>query len=152
MTGARTGQRFFQDKFIFVAVTNIAVFLFSSPALAVVVISDGFGDADRNNDGVIASYDTDLNDSGTFNNATADAALITRGITEVTAATNASDVGIVWSGIRSFDTAANLAKGKLRIINDNVPIGSETASQIHNDGLAAGRGNTWRRQPNHGPF
>jgi hypothetical protein len=105
-------------------------------AQAVVVISDGFGDADRNNDGAITSYDTDLNDSGTFNDATADAALIARGITEVTAATDPSDVGIIWSGIRSFDTAANLAKGKLRIINDNVAIGSETSTMIHNDGLA----------------
>src|SRR5262245_17920165 len=35
-------------------------------AHAVVVISDGFGDADRNNDGAITGYDTDLNDSGTF--------------------------------------------------------------------------------------
>jgi hypothetical protein len=107
-------------------------------AYAVVVYTDGFGDADRNNDGAITSYDTDWNDSGTFNDATADAALITRGITEVTAATDPTDVGIIWSGIRSFDTTANIAKGKLRIINDNVAIGSETSTQIHNDGLALG--------------
>src|SRR5262245_191202 len=54
-------------------------------AYAVVVYTDGFGDADRNNDGAITSYDTDWNDNGTFNDATADAALIARGITEVTA-------------------------------------------------------------------
>jgi hypothetical protein len=44
----------------------------------------------------------------------------------------------VWSGIRSFDTAANLVKGKLRIINDSVATGSETSSNIHNHGLALG--------------
>jgi hypothetical protein len=107
-------------------------------ASAVVKIFDGFGDADRNNDGAITGYDTDLNDSGTFNDATADAALITRGITEVTAATDPSDVGIVWSGTRSFDTTQNLSKSKLRIFNDNVPIGSEDSSQIFNHGLALG--------------
>jgi hypothetical protein len=109
-----------------------------SPALAVVVISDGFGDADRNNDGTIGTLDTDWNDSGTFNDATADAALITRGITEVTAATDPSDTGIVWSGMRSYDTSGNIVKSKLKIINDNVAIGAETSSDIHNDGLALG--------------
>src|SRR5215203_598131 len=98
----------------------LAAALSCQDAYAVVKIFDGFGDADRNNDGAVTGYDTDLNDSGTFNDATSDAALITRGITEVTAATDPSDVGIVWSGTRSFDTAANLVKSKLRIINDSV--------------------------------
>jgi hypothetical protein len=97
--------------------------------------SDGFGDADRNNDGAITFYDTDVNDSGTWNDPTEDMGLPT-GFVEVTAAQNPSDVGIVWSGIRSFDTAANIAKSRLRIINDAVPTGSETAAEIHNDGLA----------------
>jgi hypothetical protein len=107
-----------------------------APAHAVVVIFDGFGDADRNNDGVVDFYDTDLNNSGTWNDADADAALIERGITEVTAATDPSDIGIIWSGIRSFDTAANIPKGDLAIINDSVAIGSESMSEIHNNGLA----------------
>lgn len=111
---------------------------FASNAHAVVKILDGFGDADRNNNGVVEFYDTDLNDSGTWNDATADAALAARNITEVTAATDPTDVGIIWSGIRSFDTANNLAKSKLRIINDSVPTGSETAAEIHNHGLALG--------------
>jgi hypothetical protein len=108
----------------------------STPAFAVVKYSDGFGDADRNNDGAITFYDTDLNNSGTWNDPAEDMELIDRGITEVTAATDPTDVGIVWSGIRSFDTAANIPKGDLAIINDNVVVGSETASEIHNDGLA----------------
>jgi hypothetical protein len=124
----------------------IATLSIQSTGYAVVVISDGFGDADRNNDGSVTFYDTDWNDSGTFNEFTGtpptatgnDSALANRGITEVTAATDPSDVGIIWSGIRSFDTAANIAKGKVRIINDSVAIGSETSSMIHNDGLALG--------------
>jgi hypothetical protein len=115
-------------------------------AHAVVKIFDGFGDADRNNDGAITAYDTDLNDSGTFNDFTGtppsatgpDSGLANRGITEVTAAQDANDVGIVWSGIRSFDTANNLVKSKLRIINDNVATGVETSSDIFNHGLALG--------------
>lgn len=109
-------------------------------ALAVVKIFDGFEDADRNNDGVIASYDTDWNDSGTFNdpNNGADVTLNARGITEVTAANNASDVGIVWSGIRSYDSATNLVKSKLKIFNDNVAIGAEATTDVFHHGLALG--------------
>jgi hypothetical protein len=115
-------------------------------AHAVVKIFDGFGDADRNNDGAITSYDTDLNDNGSFNSFSGtpptatgpDAALANRGITEVTAAQDPTDVGIVWSGIRSFDTTVNVAKSKLKIINDNVPVGVETSSDIFNHGLALG--------------
>jgi hypothetical protein len=117
------------------AAVLIAMFSSSMPVHAVVKYSDGFGDADRNNDGAITFYDTDVNDSGTWNDPTEDMGLPT-GFVEVTAAQNPSDVGIVWSGIRSFDTAANIAKSRLRIINDAVPTGSETAAEIHNDGLA----------------
>jgi len=105
---------------------------------AVVVISDGFGDADRDNNGSVEFYDTDLNFSNTWNDATQDAGLNSRGIFEVTAATDPTDVGIVWSGIRSFDTAANIAKSSVKIINDSVATGSETVSEIHNHGLALG--------------
>ena len=108
------------------------------PAFSAVVIFDGFGDADRNNDGSVTFYDTDINDSGTWNDPTEDMGLSDRGIVEVTAAQDPADVGIVWSGIRSYDTAANIAKSRLRIINDDVPTGVETASDIHNDGLALG--------------
>jgi len=115
-------------------------------AYAVVRIFDGFGDADRNNDGLVNSYDTDLNDSGTFNEFTGtppsatgpDSALANRGITEVTASTDPTDVGIVWSGTRAYDTTNNLVKSKLRIINDSVATGVETSADIHNHGLALG--------------
>jgi len=107
-------------------------------AHAVVKIFDGFGDADRNNDGQITGYDTDLNDNGTLDDPTADAGLIARNIHEVSVAQAPADVGVVWSGIRSFDTAANLVKSKLRIIDDSVVTTSETATSIHNDGYALG--------------
>ena len=108
------------------------------PAHAVVKFFDGFGDADRNNDGVVDFYDTDINISGTWNDPVEDAALASRGIVEVTAAEDANDIGIVWSGIRSFDTAANLAKSNIKIINDNIATGGETSAELHNSGLALG--------------
>src|SRR5207248_93681 len=110
MTGTRTRFKTIVRQFGICICTAAALSAGIRPAHAVVRIFDGFGDADRNNDGAITGYDTDLNDSGTFNDPTADAALISRGITEVTAATNPSDVGIIWSGTRAFDTTANLAK------------------------------------------
>jgi hypothetical protein len=144
MTGVRITRRFFEYPFVYVAMSIIAIFLCSQPAAAVIVLSDGFGDADRDNDGVIEFYDTDLNDSGTWNDYDLmamtgdDYGLASRGIFEVTAAQDPSDVGIVWSGIRSYDTTANIPKARVRIINDNVATGTETAANIHNDGLALG--------------
>jgi len=146
MTGTRKGfSSVFRQLGILVCVA--AALSASAPSVhAVIKIFDGFGDADRNNDGAVTFYDTDLNDSSTFNDFTGtpptatgpDSALANRGITEVTAAQDPSDVGIVWSGIRSYDTAANLVKSKLRIINDNVPVGVETSTDIFNHGLALG--------------
>lgn len=148
MTGARTTGRFFPHAFVYIAIAIVAGLASSPPAIAEVVIFDGFGDADRDNDGVIEFYDTDLNDSGTWNDFTVmgdppvysgpDAGLASRGITEVTAATDPNDVGVIWSGIRSFDSAANLVKSKLRIINDSAAVGVETSTSIHNSGLALG--------------
>src|SRR5690242_5155210 len=130
MTGVSAKRSSFRRQLLVYVTILTGSLVFQAPAVALVKISDGFGDGDRNNDGVIASYDTDLNDSGTFNDPTADAALIARGVTEVTTPQNPSDVGIVWSATRAYDTTANLAKSKLRIFNDDVPIGSEDSSQI----------------------
>ncbi len=121
MIGAQTTRRALSQTLLICVATATFVMLSQEPTRAVVVIFDGFGDADRNNDGAITSYDTDL-----------------------TEAEDPNDIGIVWSGIRSFDTAANIPKSDLKIIDDDVPIGSETASEIHNHGLALGvdsRGN-----------
>jgi hypothetical protein len=145
MKGERTTRRFISRYFICFAFAGIAsVYFLSSSATAAVVISDGFGDADRNNDGAITFYDTDINDSGTWNDydlammTGEDYDLASRGIFEVTAAQDANDMGIVWSGTRSYDTAANIPKARLRIINDDVATGSETEAEIHNSGLALG--------------
>lgn len=107
-----------------------------------VTLFDGFGDADRNNDGSISFYDTDVNLSDTFNMGGVgepDEGLNGKGLIEVTAAEDASDTGIIWSATRGF-TSSNTGdpKGNLKIINDNVPTGAETAGQIHNSGLALG--------------
>ena len=136
MTGSCT-RRWFLARLAFGVAVVAGIIGSSIPARAVVKYSDGFGDADRDNNGTITFYDTDVNDSGTWNDPTEDMGLPT-GFVEVTAAQNPSDVGIIWSGIRSFDTAANIAKSRLRIFNDSVATGSETASEIHGDGLALG--------------
>ena len=115
--------------------------LFASFATAswAVVIKDGFGDADRNNDGSITFYDTDVNLSETFNASPEDDALNAKGLIEVTSAEDANDVGIKWSATRGF-TSSNTGdpKANLKIINDDVPTGAETSAILHNSGLALG--------------
>ena len=111
-----------------------------------VVITDGFGDADRDNANGITFYDTDVNNSGTWNSTTGDPNnpgpdenLNDKGLIEVTAAEDASDVGIVWLATRGF-TSSNTGdpKGNIKIIDDNVATGIEPLSAIHSSGLALG--------------
>ncbi len=127
-----------------VALTTL--FAYSATASWAVVIKDGFGDGDRNNDGVIGFYDTDVNLSDTFNQTTGDPnnpgpdeTINNKGLIEVTSAEDASDVGIVWSATRGF-TSSNSGdpKANLKIVNDNVPTGSETNAWIHGNGYALG--------------
>ena len=116
-----------------------AVTLLGSQAATAVELTDGFEDADRNNDGTISFYDTDVNLSDTFNTSPDDDEINGKGLIEVTAANDASDTGIVWHATRGF-TSSNTGdpKPNAKIINDNVPTGAETADQIHNSGLALG--------------
>ena len=152
MSGNRAVSRWTLRR-LAICASVIATLSIQSTSYAVVMIFDGFGDADRNNDGCI-TVDTDLNDSGTLNDFTGtpptatgpDSALANRGITEVTAATDPSDVGIIWSGIRSFDTTATSAKAKLRIINDNVADRLETCVTNSQRWFGTGRGIARRRQ------
>lgn len=66
MTGVWTIRR--SGRILFaISLVMAAAPVMPSAAVAVVVISDGFEDADRNNDGTIGTLDTDWNDSGTFN-------------------------------------------------------------------------------------
>ena len=83
-------------------------------------ITDGFGDADRNNNGVIDIYDTDVNLSGTLNDPVLDA-----GLMEITTAEDATDVGMIWSATRGF-TSSNTGdpKGNMKIIDDSAGLGS----------------------------
>lgn len=130
-----------------VVVATMAALLASSASGSwAVVITDGFGDADRNNDGAINFYDTDVNLSDTWNVTTGDPnnpgpdeTINNKGLFEVTAAENAGDVGIKWSATRGF-TSSNTGdpKANIKIINDNVAAGIETQGQLHNTGLALG--------------
>jgi hypothetical protein len=141
MTGSRIKRTSIGQILVFNLSALAVGLLVAVPAQAVVKIFDGFGDADRNNDGIAGGLlDSDLNFSGTLNdpNNAGDQALAARGITEVTAATDPSDVGIAWSGMRSYDTAANIVKSNVKIINDDVPTGVETSASILHHGLALG--------------
>ncbi len=83
-------------------------------------ITDGFGDADRNNDGVIDLYDTDVNLSGTLNDPVLDA-----GLMEIETAEDASDVGVIWSATRGF-TGSNDGdpKPNLKVVDDSAGFGT----------------------------
>ena len=86
-----------------------------STSHAAVVISDGFGDADRDNDGTaleVADVDTSLN--GTVapyvalrNGGTPAVYPNNTMVNEVTAVENAADVGIRWFSIGGFATGTN---------------------------------------------
>lgn len=71
----------------------LAVVLAAAPSFA---ITDGFGDADRNNNGSITAYDTDL-----------------------LVAEDAGDVGIIWAATRGF-TSSGDPKASIKIIDDSV--------------------------------
>ncbi len=127
-----TTLSFFRSSALVATLAALTTVCCCSASLWAVSITDGFGDADRNNDGSIAFYDTDVN----LNDASDTTA---NGIVEVTAATDATDTGIVWSATRGF-TSSNTGdpKANLKIINDDVAVGAETSGQIHNNGLALG--------------
>lgn len=111
----------------------LSMFLLAGAMLSVSsaqTITDGFGDADRNNDGTISFYDTDINLSDTLNDATLD-----DGLSEITTAEDAADVGIVWAATRGF-TSSNSGdpKGNLKIIDDSSGHGSGYALSYEGKG------------------
>ena len=91
----------------------LAIALAAAPVFAV-TITDGFGDADRNNDGVIAPYDTDLNVDGAIDGS------------DVTTATDPGDTGLIWSGTRGFASVTK-PKANAKIIDDSAGHGSGLA-------------------------
>lgn len=77
------------------AASALALAIGSTPAFGVVVISDGFGDADRNNDGLVDRFDTDISADGTV--GTFEAPLFPgSSINEANTPTDTADVGIMW--------------------------------------------------------
>lgn len=120
----------------------------ASAQILVQSIFDGFADGDRNNDGAITDFDTDLNISGTLNTSPDDDLLNgNRGLTEVTApepgAVSAS--GMHWHATRGF-TSSNTGdpKSHIKIFDDSLgrtdsEAGvTETDQQVHGTGYALG--------------
>jgi hypothetical protein len=91
----------------------LAVVLAAAPSFAV-TITDGFGDADRNNDGVIAPHDTDVSLDGAIDG------------TDIAAATDAGDTGLIWIGTRGF-ASVDQPKTNLKVIDDSAGLGSGLA-------------------------
>lgn len=127
-----------------------AVFaVMTAPALDLVQsFGDDFSDADRNNNGVIDIYDTDVNLSDTLNSSPEDDQLNNdRGLTEVTAAETGAtpQSGLVWLASRGF-TSSNTGdpKNNLKIFDDSVgrtdtEAGvTETNAQVFGSGYALG--------------
>lgn len=113
--------------------------LVSSPANAVVVLSDGFGDADLNNDGTL-----DGNVQGSVEDETwVPARVFIDGMsdepenTEVTAALNAGDTGIRWIQMRGWTSAQGNFPGvgnpkpRLSVVDD----GAQLETQAGTGGL-----------------
>jgi hypothetical protein len=129
----------------------VAVVLLGAPrAEAVVVISDSFGDADRDNkSGPLQLLDTDINLNETAGDSyeptqDADADTIFPDgtlVQEVTAVENSADVGIAWYNARGF-TSTGDSKPNIKIINDAAGYLPETnglgpeAIEAIDDGLA----------------
>lgn len=97
----------------------------SAPGLDLVQsYGDDFSDADRNNDGVVDIYDTDVNLSDTLNQSPEDDQLNNdRGLTELTGpeAGATPQSGLVWLASRGF-TSSNTGdpKNNLKIFDDSV--------------------------------
>ncbi len=114
------------------------------------LLTDGFGDADRNNNG-IDQFDWDLNEGGVLNNASqalpADQGYVPPNfpgalIAEVDTPTDASDVGIRWQGAGGFTSGANADTGLFaakiynRIFDDSAGVAPEAVTI--DSGLALG--------------
>ncbi len=100
--------------------TSLILSLLALATCQAQTITDGFGDADRNNDGVIDIYDTDVNLSGTLNDPVLDA-----GLMEIETAEDATDVGVIWSATRGF-TGSNDGdpKANLKVVDDSAGFGT----------------------------
>jgi hypothetical protein len=86
-------------------------------------ITDGFSDADRNNDGTIGFYDTDADLNDTFDAG------------ELQAAQDVNDTGIIWAATRGF-TGANDGdpKPNLKVREDATSPGSSYVLGVESKG------------------
>ncbi len=100
----------------------MTVALLSSSSFAVVTYFDGFGDGDRNNDGILDALDADWNDNGTLGDMITPAEFPLSPWTEISAAENPSDTGIRWLHSRGWSGSVGDEgrdpKANIRIIND----------------------------------
>jgi hypothetical protein len=163
---------------------NIATLSLQSPALAVVKIFDGFGDADLDNDGVIAEpNDSDISGGGdgdvepyvpledTLTGEPGGSPVVFPAgtiVNEVTAAENASDVGIKWFSIGEWTTATPKdPRAAVHVIDDTAAAlpetnptigfyhatrGATSYSEAIDDGLALAVENKGRTNPAAGFF
>lgn len=128
----------------------VAVFAITSPAQMFLTqsIFDDFSDADRNNDGTVDVYDTDINLSDTLNDAIEDDQLNNvRNLIEVTApeAGATPQSGMVWLASRGF-TSSNTGdpKKNVKIFDDSLGRTdddngtTETNAHVHGSGYALG--------------
>lgn len=141
MTGTRKGfSSVFRQLAIFVCVA--AALSASAPSVhAVVKISDGFGDADVNNNGIAAeAADTDVSGGGTgsvgsyvaLGNGGSPAVFPANTmVNEVTAATDSLDVGIKWFSISGFSGTTTLTpRVSVHILDDSAGVLPETNPSI----------------------
>ncbi|MEM8782123.1 MAG: PEP-CTERM sorting domain-containing protein [Planctomycetota bacterium] len=132
------------DSFRVLPLASLAVasgFLASAALAQTTVVFDGFGDADRNNDGQVDNFDLDASSNGVLEPYTPpNFPDVT--VPEVTAATDPSDVGITWLGAGGFTSSPNGDTGLFdekifgRIIDDTAGVAPEGVSI--DSGLALG--------------
>jgi hypothetical protein len=149
MTGARR-IGWFRIQALICAATAALVLLSPPPARAVVVIFDGFGDADLDNDGIIAEpNDSDISGGGdgqvepyvpleddVTEEPGGSPVIFPAGtmVNEVTAAENAGDVGIKWFSIGPWTNATPPAlpdpTASVHVIDDTAGALPETNPSI----------------------
>jgi hypothetical protein len=144
MTGARTTGRFYNRSVFICAVALIlAALLAHSPASAVVVISDGFGDADLDNNGIgLEMNDVDISGAGDGaigpyvalgNGGTPMVFPMDTMVSEVTAIEDAGDVGIKWFSVGQWVATTMGApdpRASVHVIDDTAAALPETNPSI----------------------
>ena len=99
------------------------VLLVPGTSMAVVVISDGFGDGDVDNNGTVLIPDADINNNGTLGDTITPADMGLGTWTELTdPPVDPGDTGIRWLHSRGW-TGSGDPKANIKIVNDAVGAG-----------------------------